>query len=86
MLLAEWIAERYLCGLGEAVGLMVPGGIREEAHSAYQLGDAALLPPSSGPRDQAVVDALRDLGTAQLDQIRTWLRARRHHFTPETRA
>jgi len=84
MRLAEWIADRYLCGLGEAVGLMVPRGIREEGQSAYQLADVALLPATAGERDQAVVEALRDLGIAQLDQIRTWLRARRHHFPPES--
>jgi primosomal protein N' (replication factor Y) (superfamily II helicase) len=83
MRLAEWLAERYLCGLGEAIGLMVPAGVREEGHSAYQLGDAALLPSGSGPRDQIVIEALRDLGAAQVEQIRIWLSARRHRWPPE---
>ena len=47
MRLAEWLADRYLCGLGEAIGLMVPVGVREEGHSAYQLGEAALLPAAA---------------------------------------
>ncbi|MGQ0614854.1 MAG: replication restart helicase PriA [Planctomycetaceae bacterium] len=57
--LARWIAEYYVCSLGEALQAMLPGGVRRgrpKVRRVERVGDAE--PPARARKGRALLDAL----------------------------
>jgi primosomal protein N' (replication factor Y) len=62
--LAKWIAERYLCGWGEALEAMVPSGVKREV-AGRTVQHVRLKDPTvkvRSPKHRHVLDALRSGG------------------------
>ncbi|HQG40603.1 MAG TPA: primosomal protein N', partial [Spirochaetales bacterium] len=58
--LAEWLCSMYFCSLGEALGVMLPGGKRESSEPALPFEDMEISDHSitPSPEQQQAIDAI----------------------------
>ena len=63
--LARWVADMYLCSLGEALAAMIPGGRREALHDDFDSGVESWRDhPLTGEQRRAVAALTASLATA----------------------
>jgi primosomal protein N' (replication factor Y) len=76
--LARWLSQRYLCSLGEAVGLLLPPAASQRVITwvapCPPVTPGTPVPPGTPapltPKQQTVLDLLRTLGKVPLDDLK----------------
>ncbi len=67
--LAAWMKDKYFCTLNQCLQTIMPSGIRTKSLWYASLTDASII-PKCGKTEQAVLDALLDMGgVAELTQL-----------------